>query len=499
MDGMTKRNTALAVLGILIIAIFLRTYHLSSLPPGLYPDEAMNGSNAFEALSTGDFKVYYPENNGREGLFMNIQAVFLATFLKMTGGDPEPWMLRFASTVFGSFTVLGLYFLGRELFGRKAGLAASFFLATSFWHIMFSRIGFRAIMAPFFLVWASFFLIRAIRLGARPRRQLVFAAIGGLAFGLGFYSYIAYRVSPLLLLIVVPFFWRERGFWKTAGVFTAVAFFVALPIGLYYLANPADFMGRTTQVSVFSSPTVVKDLALNIAKTAGMFNIAGDFNWRHNYAGRPELFWPVGILFLAGLGYGAKRLFGAVRRWTIFGADREESFAWKFTGAWFALAALPVVISNEGLPHALRAILMIPPTMIFAGVAASAIYDRFIRDRLDSRVVAFGLAFVIAFLTVEANTTYFKKWGQDPNVQGAFAANYVDVGRALNAMPDSVPKYVFVDMGGVLVRGIPMPAQTVMFMTDTFTPEKQAAKNIHYVLPKDQSSVPSDAVVFFVR
>ncbi len=509
MNGMTTRNTALAVLGILIIAIFLRTYHLSSLPPGLYPDEAMNGNNALEVLGSGDFsteggpasgwKVYYPENNGREGLFMNIQAVFLATFLKMTGGDPEPWMLRFASTVFGSFTVLGLYFLGRELFGRKAGLAASFFLATSFWHIMFSRIGFRAIMAPFFLVWASFFLIRAIRLGALPRRQLVFAAIGGLAFGLGFYSYIAYRVSPLLLLIVVPFFWRERRFWKTAGVFTVVAFFVALPIGLYYLANPADFMGRTTQVSVFGSPTVMKDLVLNIAKTAGMFNIAGDFNWRHNYAGRPELFWPVGLLFLAGLGYGAKRLFGALRHWTIFGTDRDESFAWKFTGAWFALAALPVVISNEGLPHALRAILMIPPTMIFAGAAAGAIYDRFVRGRFSIQTVVFGIAFAIAFLTVEAGTAYFKKWGGSPEAQGAFAANYVELGREIRALPKETPKYIVVEAGGVLVRGIPMPAQTVMFMTDSFTPEKQREKNIHYVLPPDRESIPAGARVFEIR
>ncbi|PIY59526.1 hypothetical protein COY96_01340, partial [Candidatus Wolfebacteria bacterium CG_4_10_14_0_8_um_filter_37_11] len=53
---------------IVIIAAFLRLYNIippvGGLPPGLYPDEAMNGNNALEAISTRDYKVFYPENNG---------------------------------------------------------------------------------------------------------------------------------------------------------------------------------------------------------------------------------------------------------------------------------------------------------------------------------------------------------------------------------------------------------------------------------------------------
>ena len=68
------------IMAILIIASFFRFYNLSTMPPGLYPDEAMNGNNALQALRTappaGGFKVFYPENAGREGLFINIQAFF---------------------------------------------------------------------------------------------------------------------------------------------------------------------------------------------------------------------------------------------------------------------------------------------------------------------------------------------------------------------------------------------------------------------------------------
>src|SRR3989344_3790498 len=98
------------ILSVLIIASFLRLYNLTELPPGLYPDEAMNGNNAQEALDSGNFKVFYPENFGREGLFINIQALFIRQF------GHYPWVLRLPSAIFGILTVLGLYLFTKELF-----------------------------------------------------------------------------------------------------------------------------------------------------------------------------------------------------------------------------------------------------------------------------------------------------------------------------------------------------------------------------------------------
>ena len=199
---MTKSKTVWLLISILIIAGFLRLYKITTVPPGLYPDEAMNGNNALETLRTGDFKVFYPENNGREGLFINIQAVFLKIF-----GVNEPWVLRLPSAIFGILTVLGIYFLTKELFGKNSkpqapnnkqipnlnnqnskpfgnwkleigncevALLASFLLATSFWHINFSRIGFRAIMAPLLLVWSLYFLLLAFR-KLRSRTKFLFS------------------------------------------------------------------------------------------------------------------------------------------------------------------------------------------------------------------------------------------------------------------------------------------------------------------------------------
>ncbi len=498
---MTKKKTLYLLCLILIIAGFMRLYHLAVTPPGLYPDEAMNGNNAAQAIQTdppaGGYKIFYPENNGREGLFMNIQALSLKYF-----GVHEPWVLRLPSAIFGILTVLGVYLLATEMFSVPVGLLSSFFIATNFWHINFSRIGFRAIMAPFFLVWAMYFFILALRKlkkhndsGSSGNRMLcgldfktsAFAVLGGIFYGLGFYSYISYRITPLLLLLFIPFFAREKMFWKVAGTFLITTFFVALPIGIYFLQHPADFMGRTTQVSVFSSASPLGDLALNTVKTLGMFNFSGDWNWRHNYAGSPELFWPVGILFLIGIVFSVGKII-----------RRENSFGYWTLFLWSALAMLPVVISDEGIPHALRSILMIPPVIIFAGIGGIAVYDWFKKYFSDYTLRA-ATAFFAALVIANAYNMYFVLWAGNSNVPGAFAADYVKLGKKLDEMPVSIPKYVVVDAGGVAVNGIPMPSQTVMFITDTFTKEGQAAKNIHYVLPDEEKNIPAGAEIFHIR
>lgn len=49
---------------ILVAGSFLRVFGFSELPPGLYPDEAMNSVNALEALRMGQYKPFYVENTG---------------------------------------------------------------------------------------------------------------------------------------------------------------------------------------------------------------------------------------------------------------------------------------------------------------------------------------------------------------------------------------------------------------------------------------------------
>jgi len=551
-----KKYVLLSLLAIMAIAVFFRLWDIKSIPPGFYPDEAMYANNALEAWETKNFKIFYPENNGREGLWINIISLPLAIL------GNEPWVPRGVAAFFGILTVLGLYFLAKELFSSdRVALLASFFMATSFWHINFSRIGFRAILAPFFLVWSFYFLWRAFkkaeffnslslprrRRDVRPRLELknllfspsIIIAASGLLFGLGFHTYIAYRVAPLLLIIPFMLLWKARRK-KLILIFLIFAFLAALPLGIYFLKNPQDFFGRASQLSIFAGQSPVGDFGLNILKTIGMFFFRGDYNWRHNLAGAPQLWWPVAILFLFGSIMYCKNCFrGLAKIWRKLRSRVEKSnclskasfgFFVKrgdynlpkserlsennfynektFLLAWLIILLIPTIISNEGLPHALRGIVVIPAIMIFSALGLEEIivkaslwltkkmeqYPQYSAQlkRIRKEFVALLFFFAVAAVGQTFNQ-YFLRWAPNPNVADAFIANYVKIGRYLNTLPEDIPKYVIINADGVDVYGIPMPSQTVMFITKTYLPKWQSEKNIFYIPMKNLDSFIGEA------
>ncbi len=501
---------------VLIIAIFFRFYNLSITPPGLYPDEAINGNNASQALSTGDYKVFYPENNGREGLFINIQS-FLLYIFKVHA----PWVLRSESAFWGVITILGIYLLTQYIFRKRkyshlVAFLSSFFTAISFWHVDFSRMGFRAIMAPAILVWGIYLLILSLELLKEQKinykKIILMSVLGGSIYGLGMYSYIAYRATPILIIFIYLLYkWIYKIDFKK--IFTSFAFYVIAslivfsPLGIYFIKNPGDFFGRTSEISITSSASPLKDLSSNIIKTLGMFDFKGDSNWRHNISGSPEIYWFVGIFFIIGIFSLIPKIKSSAINLSEKQDESEESeknkefeFFWWILIFWMFMAMLPVVFSNESIPHALRSILMIPPSYMLAGLGALAFINYFQKKCSQEKIFYATLIIVGVFLIFQSYASYFIFWAQNPNVANAFSENYVQLGNQLNQMPQSIKKYVIVNADGVLVNGIPMPAETIMFITDTFTQEKQKEKNIYYLLPSQEKEInDKNAVVLYLE
>lgn len=507
---MSKSLRYSLLVGILIIATFLRFFHFTTVPAGLYPDEAMNGNNATEVAETGHFQPFYTEDNGREGLYINI----LALTLKVTpaADATQPWIVRLPAAIAGVLTVWGFYLLIAELLGDGAGLFAAFLLAVSFWGIIFSRIGFRASLAPLCLIWALWLLVKAFRTGAAKWSGWWLAVLAGIVYAAGFYTYIAYRVTPVLFLLFIPFFRKIPGFWKKTALFIVITCIVAAPIGWYFISHPGSFFGRTAEIAVTSGTSPARDFAGNIAKELLMFNWHGDYNWRQNVSGAAELPWPVGILFVIGIVISITSLaksWRARRRDLVSdaAADMIPPFALVLTIVWFIFGILPAAASDEGIPHALRSILALAPALVFATIGGMWLF-RLMRDRLHWKNEALR-SILIVFLVITGvlgYMEYFITWAKNPNVPGAFNADYVATGDAMNALPISTPKYVIVNAGGVPERGIPTPAETVMFVTHSFTDADAAARNIRYIVPGSSangtSTIPAgtpSSSIFYVN
>lgn len=524
------RNLILLIL-ILALAAFFRFYQLDQIPPGLYPDEAMNANQAI----TEPGKVFYTDNNGREGLFINLLWLSFSLF------GISIWSFKIVPAIFGTLTVLGVYLLTRELFwinpksqilnskqitnhksqilnglehwsiriwnlfrisnlefrvshGEIIALLSSFFLAVSFWHVNFSRIGFRAILLPFFLVFSFYFLFRGIRI-----KKLLNFILAGILFGLGFYTYTSFRMAvflfPLPLLYWVSTY-QVSALKKLFFIFYFLffIFITALPLGFYFLQHPKDFTSRAMPISVFTQENLLAAFAESFAWHLAMFNVYGDPNWRHNYAGSPQLLWPIGLLFIIGIAVSLKEIIKHrfcfihhrhAQKTFQHSIECRSVFTYIFLFCWLIILLLPGALTYEGLPHALRTIGVIPVPYIFAAIGGCTLWQWFSLKKIPRKLLILFALFFVSALTFTEYHRYFIAWGKNKEVEGAFTKQYVEIGNYLNSLPDEVKKYVIVNEYGAPLYGISIPAQTPMFIERT----KYGLLRAKYVKAEELSTI----------
>lgn len=494
-DISLKLYVILAVL-IVLGALFLRTYNLDSLPPGVYPDEAANGVDAIKANVTHHWQMFYENNNGREGLFMNLIALGFGLF------GVSVITLKMWSVFFGTLTVLGMILLGEELLGtRRAGLIAGFLTATSFWAINFSRIGFRAIMLPFVLVFTIFFLIRGIQ-----KKKVIDYVIAGLFFGLGLHTYIAFRIAPLILIVLLAAFMMSRRrflrtHWKETLAFVLAATIVAMPILIDFYQKPTHFSGRTNQVSVFNPEINKGNLPLTLGKTFGLslakYNFFGDQNWRHNLPPWPEIFPTISLFFLIGFFYFIWEFFYLLWKRIREGQRDDRFILVSLLLAWFFAMLLPEAISEESLPHVLRAIGTMPVALLLAVFSLEAVFKR-AEEKKHAKYKEAVWTFLIVLIVgtgIWTTKMYFVDWANSSDVHGAFEERYLNMARYINDLPADLPKYIVDNGPGIEMEdGLQTSAQVIKLFT------YQKAENVIFLEPDfDPGTIRKPSRIFFMN
>ena len=342
---------------------------LPELPPGLHFDEAANGIDALDVLA-GARSIFFERNNGREPLSIYLQAVSIALL------GATPFALRLTSAVIGAATAPAVYWMVREAFWRTSrqprwlAFWSAAFVATSYWHLTFSRIGFRAIMLPLLAsLTFAFFWQSWRRLSEGDRMPWGGLLACGVLVGVSLYTYIAARFLPILVALVAGFDLVRAGlsrleFRRRLAAFmviTVAALVIFSPLAAYFISHPDSFVGRAAQVSIFSPEYHGGDslhaLMHGVASTAAMFLLTPDPNVTHNPAGRPILDIALTAWFILGLAI-------CVRRW--------RSLPHLFLLAWLAVFALPAILTATESPHPLRTLGMAPAVFTVPVVAMLA-------------------------------------------------------------------------------------------------------------------------------
>ena len=385
---------------IVAVAAFFRLWQIGSIPPGLFGDEATDGLDALDVLA-GRGAIFFPANFGREGLHMWL----VAGMFRLMG--VTPLALRLPSALAGIATTLATYWLGRELVGTLVGretgrlgrggksfqltnlpiyqstipLLAALYVATSYWHVHFSRFGIRGVFTPLFgaLAFAAFWravnranqqISKSANLASRQigrsangefqiaetnsqfairNTQYVWFALSGLFLGLATHFYTASRFYPfflggfLILQAIIAYATgrREqailrRNFWGIVVLFVVAALIFA-PLGLYFVQHPGSFMQRASEVAATKAANPWLRMGQAAAANVLQFFVPGQGDPEQFYnLPRRAVFDPLtALLALIGIG---------VLLW------RWRQPAALFLLAWFPALLLPSFLATDRWP-----------------------------------------------------------------------------------------------------------------------------------------------------
>lgn len=230
---LTNWRTRLLFTVILAVGIFARLWEFSSLPPGLNPDEASIGVEAYYLYKFGmdRYGLSYPVHLISWGSGQNaLYAYMLIPFVALKGVNA--FVIRLPMVLAGILSLPLIYIAGRRLLGEKFALLAMFFMAISPWHIVNSRWAVESNIMPFFFL-AGF---TALTLANTKNRWFLVSSI---TFALSLYAYgTAYVGVPVFILLTIPLLLKLKRIDIKQVVIGAIAFvLIAFPIGLFLLVN----------------------------------------------------------------------------------------------------------------------------------------------------------------------------------------------------------------------------------------------------------------------
>ncbi|MBE9508251.1 MAG: hypothetical protein IMY86_09400, partial [Chloroflexi bacterium] len=343
-------------------------------------------------------------------------------------------------------------------------LITAAFLATSFWHVILSRYGFRAVTQPLMQALTVAALWRGLRLirshptpppelgegrGSRRRRQgrgegLPWLILAGFFCGLTAYTYLAARVFPIplaaaLLTLLVADRGHRRARLGQLALFAAVAALTLAPLAHYWLTHPGSFLTRTQQVAAASWA----EAWAGFRACLGMFFLRGDPNIRFNLPRRP-LFDPItAVLFLLGLIvviWQVVRLARAARQLPTPEPSSSHT-PLHLAACIFLLTCLPVMLLPSALapdgvpPSNLRTVGLLPFVYVFPALALSSLKSLISTPKSPTTsrlLVIIASCSLFIFLLLATTTAYYRDWASSAALYYAADGDMADVAAYLN-------------------------------------------------------------------
>lgn len=397
-----KKHTRILIL-ILFCAFILRIFQLGKVPISLHGDEVGVGFNAYSLLTAGvdeygrrlplDFRADIPPLN-----------FYLTAGLMALLGKTEV-AIRLPSVIYGTVTVILVYYLVRRLFDQTTALLSSLFLAVSPWHVQVSRIAHEANLGVMLQVAGSLLFVEGMR---KPKKLLASA----LLFGLSLYAYHGPRLTTPLLIGSLLLLYRNKLALKPLRQWLIQAglllLLFVLPLGGLILSRPLtenrlagisilirdvtlklsrEEAGRTSTLAqgLFHNPLMVYLLA-----TGRQYFEYLDWNWLFFDTSSLRYFnvSRVGLVYVWDLPFLLAGIYFLVKR------SRGDQ---KLPLLWLLIAPLPGAITL-GTPNPGRSLMLLPMLQVVTAVGLGQLYRK-TQARLSGAIWRLVVGFItLAFV-----------------------------------------------------------------------------------------------------
>ena len=373
---MNLRNILFLIL-IVAIAFFLRFYKVTEVPPSLNWDEVSIAYNAYSVMKTGkdEWGVTFPVHFKAYGeyklpaqIYVSIPGIYLFGLNELG--------VRITPVIYGTLTVLLLYFLTRKIFRSDLiGATAAFLLAISPWHIQLTRASFESSFAVFWIVLGVWLLVK----GFEDKKWLILAMI---PLALSVYTYNSARVFvPLFLVVILWIYRKDLLRWKKQLLVVLILFGVLL-LPLVPFTVSQDRNSRYKLVSVTDDPGLVP----RINERRGLSTLPDPLpRLIHNkvtyisyyIASNYLAHFTPDFLFISGAphkqhhvqGVGQLYLFQLPLLFIGLYCLFKEKNKFRFLlSSWILLGFVPVSVTNDSIPHALRTMITLPPFLMVCGL-----------------------------------------------------------------------------------------------------------------------------------
>ncbi len=347
-------------MAIVLLAAALRFTALSVNPPGLFRDELDKGYTAFCLFTLGQDQSGTSWPLFVRALQVTTSAVYeylSIPFIAILGLSDTA--VRIPAALAGMFAVLLTIVLGKKLNGPVAGLTAGILLACSPWHLLLSRWANQSILLTLWMPLGLWAWLHAS--DAKGFKRWLWLAVASLGLALTLYTYAPARmVVPLFCaFLAVLFVWkadpaaRKKTCVDILTVFCLTSL-LAIPL-IRHVVSDAASGTRLSAITVFDGrpwPDAILTILSNYCAhfSPRFLFMGGDANPRHSI-GFPA---SAHIVTVAGAVLG------------IWRAARLRQKNGLIVLGWLVFAPAAAACTNEGIPHALRAVMMLPALQLLA-------------------------------------------------------------------------------------------------------------------------------------